>query len=319
MHCQKNNNAKYPVYWRVDMSSRKMVYSEKINKNDNLWGIAFVAPWILHFIILMVYPFIISIKTSYFNINVTIPERKQFLGFGNYIELFKDPMFFKSIFNTVYYVIFYIAFILIVGLFFAFLLYEIGRGKVFFRTTYFLPFLISPVVLALLWQALFGEYGPLQQFLIQNHLIKELIRMSNNRWLPMPLLATLNTWKWFGVNTLIFMAGLSSIHKEIIEASQMDGASWLKQVFKIRLPLLKNQIVFCITVNLIGAMQMYAETSLAIDRYGGQYNQMLTPVMHLYNEAFMNMRMGYASTIGIVLSLIIYICTMLQLKITNKD
>lgn len=135
----------------------------------------------------------------------------------------------------------------------------------------------------------------------------------------MPVLAVFNSWKWFGIQMIIFLGGLLSIDKEIYEAARVEGAGWWTQFIKITLPLLKPQILFVLTMNIINGMQMFTEVFMVFDLNGGPYNSGLTPVLYLYKKGFNDMSMGYAATIGLLLAIVILILTTIQWKIVNRD
>ncbi len=114
------------------------------------------------------------------------------------------------------------------------------------------------------------------------------------------------------------LGGIAGISKSLYEAADIDGASWRRKTWSITLPLLKPQIIFVMTMNIINGMQMFIEVLMNFDLHGGPYNAALTPVLYLYKTGFSDMKMGTASTIGLLLAAVIYIFTMLQLKFTQE-
>lgn len=137
------------------------------------------------------------------------------------------------------------------------------------------------------------------------------------QWLPMPVIAVFSSWKWFGVQMIIFLGGIASINKSLFEAAEIDGASWWRKVSRITLPLLKPQIVFVLTINVINGLQMFTEVFMNFDLQGGPHHAALTPVLYLYQIGFEQMKMGQASTAGLLLAMVIFVLTTLQLKLTN--
>jgi len=117
---------------------------------------------------------------------------------------------------------------------------------------------------------------------------------------------------------LIFLGGLLSINREVYEAAKVDGAGWWKQLLSITLPLLKPQILFVLTMDIINGMQMFTEVFMTFDLKGGPYNSGLTPVLYLYDKGFNDRSMGYASTLGLLLAVIILILTTIQWKLINR-
>jgi len=135
----------------------------------------------------------------------------------------------------------------------------------------------------------------------------------------MPVLAVINSWKWFGIQTVIFLAGLISIDPTLYEAAAIDGANAWDKFWHITIPQLNPQIVFILVMNGIYGLQMFTEVYMNFDLYGGIYHQALTPVLYLYAVAFDQSNMGYASTLGLMLAGLIFILTMLQFRFIQRE
>ncbi|EOD01200.1 carbohydrate ABC transporter permease [Caldisalinibacter kiritimatiensis] len=286
--------------------------------SKHIWGYIFISPWIMYFCVFLVYPFILAFKNSFLDLNVLEPEKAHFVGFGNWIDAVSDKLFWKSIFNIIYNQSIFIALTFLLGLAFAILLKEITFGGALFRTIYFLPVITSITVAMIIFNFISSPEGPIQALLMKWNIISEPIFWRFDKWLPMPILAVFNSWKWFGVQMIIFLGGLMSIDQRIYEAADIDGAGWFRKLFSITIPLLKPQIVFVLTMNIINGLQMFTEVFMNFDLYGGPYNSGLTPVMYLYAKGFDKMQMGDASATGLLLASIIYLLTMIQLRILNK-
>ncbi|GGE03924.1 permease [Marinithermofilum abyssi] len=294
-----------------------MISGRKIS-SDTWWGYFFSLPFILTFAIFISYPLILSVKLSFLDINILQPEKARFVGIGNYVEALKDPLFWRSIFNVLYNQAIFIALSFVIALFLAVLLKEIRWGGSFFRTVYFLPVITSITVAMIMLEYLANPAGPIQTLLVQFGWIREGVFWTFSEWLPMPVLAVFNSWKWFGIQMIIFLGGLYAINPELYEAAAIDGAGWWRRLFSISLPQLKPQILFVLTVNLINGMQMFTEVFMNFDLYGGPYHAALTPVMYLYALGFDKNEMGYAATIGLLLAVVISILTFVQWKLLNR-
>lgn len=281
------------------------------------WACFFIAPWVIYFIMFLFYPILLAFKNSFLYINLLQPEKARFVGFQNWINAAIDPLFWKSIFNIIYNQSIFIFLTLVISLALALILNEITRFGSIFRTIYFIPVITSITVAMIIFNYLSGTSGPIQQLLMKQGTISEPVFWRMDKWLPMPILAIFNSWKWFGVQMIIFIGGLASIDKQVYEAASIDGSSFWKTLFSITLPLLKPQIVFVLTMNIINGLQMFTEVFMNFDLLGGPYNSGLTPVMYLYGKGFDKMQMGEASAIGLLLALVIFILTKIQNRILN--
>jgi ABC-type sugar transport system permease subunit len=295
---------------RKTMSKIKLTSKRK-------WGIIFVSPWIIYFLVFLAYPMSLALKNSFLKINLIQPEKASFVGFENWIKVATDGLFWKSMFNILFNQSIFIGLTFIVALSLALILTKIKFGGSIFRTIYFIPMITSVVVGMFIFDYISGPTGPIQQLMLQNGWIGESVFWKSTKWLPMPLIAIFSTWKWFGIQMIIFIGGLSGIDNQVLEAAEIDGSSWLNTLFKITIPLLKPQIVFIMTMNIINGFQMFGEVYINFDLLGGPYNSALTPVMYLYKKGFQDMQMGEASTIGILLAIVIFILTKVQDKILD--
>ena len=176
-----------------------------------------------------------------------------------------------------------------------------------------MPVVTSVVVLMTIGQYLASPSGSVQGLLhIQ-------VFWQSTLWLPMPVIALINTWKWFGISTVIFLAGLLAIDQQLYEAASLDGAGPWDSFRSITLPQLRPQIFFLLVVDLINGLQMFAEVFTIYDLNGGAQHQALTPVLYLYSQAFGQSNIGYASALGLLLALIIGILTVLQFRFFGAE
>ena len=283
------------------------------------WGIIFISPWILYFLVFLAYPMALAFKNSFLKINLIQPEKATFVGFENWINVATDGLFWKSIFNILFNQSIFIGLTFVISLGLALVLTKIKFAGSLFRTIYFIPVITSMVVAMLIFNNMTSPAGPIQQFMLQHSWIKEAVFWKTTKWLPMPMIAIFSTWKWFGIQLIIFIGGIASIDKQILEAAQIDGSSWFNTFVSITMPLLKPQIVFVMTMNIINGLQMFTEVYMNFDLLGGTYNSALTPVLYLYQKGFKDMQMGTASTIGILLAVVIFILTKLQDKVLKVN
>ncbi|WP_261902717.1 carbohydrate ABC transporter permease [Vibrio fortis] len=290
-----------------------------MKKNNLITSYVFLAPWIVYFAVFLIYPFFLSFESSFLSVNILMPENTKFIGLTNWITVVTDFLFWKSLFNVVFNQVIFVSLSFVIGLGLALLLNEIKFLSSMFRTIMFIPVVTSITVAMIIFDFVSGPSGPIQDTIVGANLLSEPVFWKFEEWLPMPVIAVFSAWKWFGVQMIIFLGGIASIDKSLFEAADIDGASWWRKTKKITLPMIMPQIVFVMTMNIINGLQMFIEVFMNFDLNGGPYQSALTPVLYLYQTGFEQMKMGEASTIGLMLACVIYLLTMMQLKITSKE
>ncbi len=286
---------------------------------DRLWVILFVGPWAVSFVLFFAYPLFLALSTSFVEMSLLEPEKARFTGFRNIVAVLVDVRFWQSLFNVVYNQTVFIALSLGVSLLLAVMIFEVRFGASFLRTIYFLPIITSVTVAMIVFDEMSGPRGPIQEILRRASILDRELFWKFTRWLPMPVLAVYNTWKWYGIQMIVLLGGLASIDRSLHEAAMVDGAGWWKRLYAVSLPILKPQIVFIVTVNIINGLQMFTEVFLLFDVNGGVLGAGLTPVLYLYKVGFRDMQMGYASSLGLVLATVIFAVTSFQLSLTNRE
>jgi multiple sugar transport system permease protein len=291
----------------------------RTRSTERFWVILFISPWVISFLAFFAYPLFLALSTSFVKVSLLEQEKARFVGLENVAAVVGDRLFWQSLFNVAYNQAIFITVSLAVALVLAVMIFELRVGGGFFRTVYFLPIITSATVAMIIFDNLTGPTGPIQSFLLQTTAMKAPLFWKFTQWLPMPILAVYNSWKWYGIQMIIILGGLASIDKSLYEAAMTDGAGWWRRLLRITLPILKPQIVFIVTVNVIYGLQMFTEVFLLFDVNGGILGAGLTPVLYLYKVGFRDMQMGYASSLGLVLAAIIFAVTSVQLALTNRD
>ena len=283
------------------------------------WGYIFISPWIILYLVFGLYPLVLSFYLTFFNYSFVAPENRAFVGVGNWLQGILDPLFWKSLFNIFYNQSIFIVLKNGASLLTAVLVFRAKWGGRFFRTVYFLPVLTSVMVLMIIGGYLASPTGPVQNLLVRSGILDGPVFWTFSRWLPMPIIALINTWKWFGISFVILLAGLYSISPHLYEAAAIDGASEWAEFRYITLPQLRPQLFFLLVVDIINGLQMFTEVFALFDLYGGANNQALTPVLYLYAQAFDRSNIGYASTLGLLLAFIIGLLTLVQFRFVSTD
>lgn len=228
----------------------------------------------------------------------------QFVGLANYFRLFDDPVFHISLLNTGLYTLGALVLVVPAALGIAVALNTRGlKLKDLFRTIYFLPVVLSPIIIALIFGLIFdGEYG------LFNALLQAVFGYAGIDWLTDPLWARvvviiLVLWRWTGFLTIFFLAGLQAIPKDLYEAAEIDGAGPFRRFWYVTMPQLKPVTAFIATTMLFNTAQIFEEPFLLTE--GGPGNSTVSVAMFVYQVGFRQQELGYASAAGVVMFLIV--------------
>lgn len=271
-------------------------------------------PYMVHLSLFFVYPVVFSIVLVFHRWDVVTPM--EFVGLKNFIRIFSDEVFLQSLINTGVFLLLHIPLQIVLALFFAVQLNEkiIARGL--FRTIYFLPVVVSGVVVTILFQQLFSfETGLINQFLFAVG-IDQIPWLVSEKW-AMPSIAFMATWKNVGLYVILFMGGLQSIPSELYEAAELEGANTLQRFFHITLPMLNPTIVTVVVLSVIGGFSLFIEPYVMTG--GGPMNSTLSAVLYIYNQAFNFGHMGYAATMGLFFAAIIFTVVKVQRKFVETE
>lgn len=301
-------------------------YSERAasrNKRHNLInGMLFASPWVIGFIIFSLYPIIISLYNSLTDFNVFQPAK--WVGLNNYIKLFGDEKFFKSLYNTMYMTIIGTPVTLIFGLATALLLNTKVKGLSIFRTIFYIPNIVPSIATAVLWMWILDpQYGPI------NSVLKSL-GLSQPNWLIDPVLAKpsvilMSLWRTGGV-MIIFLAALQDVPRELHEAAEVDGANTWNKFKHITIPVISPIILYQLIMGIIANLQSFNEVfilSRAVrtglnEASGGPENSLLFYSLYLYHDAFYYFKMGLASAQAWIMFIIVGVTTWLIFKTSYK-
>ncbi len=293
----------------------------KLNLRENLEGYLFISPWILGMVLFALGPILASFGLAFTRWNLfTEPE---YVGWANFQKLAHDPLFYKSVFNTIYYTVFAVPLGLVLALGLAMLVNHRLRGVNFFRTAFFLPNVVAGIAMLLLWKWLFDpNFGLINLFLDWTGLmvVFEWIGIGRPQWISsragaMPGMIFMSIWG-LGGSMMIFLAGLQNIPRELIEAAELDGAGPWKRFRYVTLPLLTPTIFFLMMVGVIGSLQIFNQAYVMTQ--GGPAHATLFYVLYLFQTAFERFQMGYACAMALVLFIITLIVSLIQLAMGKK-
>ncbi len=274
----------------------------------------FVLPYIIHFILFIGFPIGFSIYLTFHDWNIIAPM--EYIGLANYKRLFQDQLFWKSLKNTFIFLIIHIPLQIIVALLLAEFLNQKIKLKGFFRAAYFMPVIVSGVVITILWQQLYGfESGLLNRLLIKIGLNK-IGWLTDPNW-AMPSIAIMATWKNVGLYVVLFLVGLQTVPQQYYEAADLEGANHLQKFFKITLPMINPTIFMVVVLSTIGGFSLFIEPYVMTG--GGPLNSTLSAVLYIYKQGFFYYHMGYAATLGFFFALLILLVVFIQKKFVEKE
>jgi multiple sugar transport system permease protein len=277
----------------------------------------FILPAIALTIVFRIIPIFYSLWLSFIKYQIINPSMSKFVGIANYAKLFRDTFIGSGLINTAYYAFGSLIPGLILSLLFAILISERWfRGGAFVRSALFVPYVLSITITGLIWSYM---YQP--SFGLFNYLLGQ-FGLPQQKWTAdlnqaMPSIIAMVIWRDLGYRVTLWCAGLQSVSPEYTEAARIDGATWLQELWYIRLPLLKPVTMFLTVLGLIGSFQAF--DSIYVMTMGGPANRTRVLVFHLWQTAFNKMDMGYASAIAWLLFVILITLTLIQFKLQDKE
>lgn len=294
---------------------RAKVKTSKRSKigNEGLYGWLFASPWIIGLLIFFMFPLLSSFYYSLTTYSILQPG--EFIGLQNYKDLFVDPVFWKSIYNTVYFVVFFVPLSIILGVALAMLLNIRVKGMSVYRTIFFLPTLVPSVALAVLWMWLLNPGFGLVNGILGYFGITGPAWLGSETW-SKPSLILMSLWG-IGQAVIIYLAGLNDISADYYEAADIDGANWFQKARSVTLPLLTPVIFYNLVMGIIGAFQQFTLPYTLTAGKGTPADSMKFYVMYLYDNGFKFFKMGYGSAMAWILFIIV-ICLTAVIFITSK-
>ncbi|MER7443118.1 carbohydrate ABC transporter permease [Micromonospora avicenniae] len=288
-------------------------------RREARWALLFLAPWIVGFLGFQAGPMIASAWLSFTEYDVINPPK--YTGLDNYRQLMADPQVARSLGNTVYYTALHVPLVMVISLALALLLKRVGRLQSFFRTVFYLPVMTPAVAVGILFLLLLNT----QDGLINRGLA--LIGVDGPSWTTdphwvMPGIVLMSLWS-LGSTVIIYLAALQNVPRELYEAASIDGAGGWARFRHVTLPMISGSLFFTLIVNTIASLQMFTEVYTMY--FGNRETQNTFNsdaatfyAIHLFQEAFQFLHMGYASAMAWLLFLIIMVITLVQVKISNR-
>lgn len=286
----------------------------RLHRQEHLTALAFVALPVIGFLLFTLYPMLFSIYASFTDWNgLTAPV---FSGLKNYIAMFQDPYFLKAMYNT-FFLMLGIPIGLVISLTLALAMNRKMHGTTFFRTVYYVPVISSIAAVAILWQWAFnGDFGLINQILA-------LVGIDGPNWLQdtstvKPALIIMAIWKGLGFSMLLYLAALQSVPRHLYEAAALDGAGAWKQFRHITVPMVRPVTFFLVVTSVIAGSQVFVEINIMTPTGGPEFSS-ATIVWYIWQKAFDNLQMGYASAMSVMLGLMVFLITFIQFRLNRRN
>ncbi|MCP1109387.1 multiple sugar transport system permease protein [Lachnospiraceae bacterium PF1-21] len=286
---------------------------KKANRNEFIWGWLFILPTMIGLMVLNIIPIFQTIYQSFFKTG-DFGKGNVFVGLDNYIRLIHDEAVWQSLINTIKYAVIEVPFSVIIGLLAAVLLNRKMKGRTIFRTIFFLPMVMAPAAVAMVWRWMYNSKFGLLNFLLSK------LGLGPVNWISDPKIAIVSIavvgiWSVIGYNMILFLAGLQEIPADYYEAARIDGASSVRQFFQITVPLISPTMFFVCITRIIAAFQIFDLVFMMMDNTNTALPKTQTLSYLFYKYSFMQNNKGYGSAIVILLLAVILVITFVQMKI----
>jgi ABC-type sugar transport system permease subunit len=292
------------------------VLTKKKKKPLNTFILVVAFTVLVYYTLVGVWPFLFNIYLSFRKTDLITVNK--FIGLKNYKFMIHDPIFWKSLWHNFYYLGVMVSLGIVTSLFFAALIYRTtGVMRKVYTAMFFTPVVTSMVAVSLVWTLLyFPKVGLFAQ------VISGLFGIDRNRLTFLDSTTTallcimiMDVWRDTGIRTVIFLAGMDEIPDSLFESSRIDGASQLKQFFRITLPLLSPQLIFIAAIYSINALRVYIQIYMMTGSPpGGPANSTMVLTLHMYLSAFYGNRFGYGSTLSMVMFVILFGLVLLEIR-----
>lgn len=272
---------------------------------DHIWGYLLVAPTIIGLLVLNVYPFLQTIYLSFTNAKVF--GTYKFMGLSNYTKMLTSGEFLRATWNTILFCILTVPLGVFLALLVAILLNAKIKGKVVFRAIFFLPMVVAPAAVAMVWKWMFNsEYG-----------IINTVFHTHVDWITDPnvviiTVAIVAIWSALGYDAVLLLSGIQNVSKSYYEAASLDGCSKFKQFWYITLPMVSPTLFVVLIMRLMASLKVYDLLYMMVGEGNPALGKAQSLIYLFYRESFISGNRGYASAIVIWTVLLIGVVTLLQ-------
>lgn len=274
----------------------------------------FLLPAAAVLIVFFFIPFFQTFGLSFFDYSSSL-YNPTFNGFDNYTKLFHEPIFYKVMFNTFMYLVIAVPFLVTFPLFLAILINQKIRGITLYKILIYLPVIVSIVVAAIAFKWLYATQGILNYLLSIFH-FAPIGWLTDTKWALFSV-AVVTIWKGVGYYMMIYLASLMSVPQDLYEAADIDGANCIQKHLTVTIPHIMPTIALVSTISTISAMKVFAE--IYVMTKGGPLNSSKTIVYYIYERAFENLDLGYASALAVVLLVVVMIFSLINILCFEKN
>ena len=275
-------------------------------------GVWFCVPFLVVYAAFLIYPMLLGIRLSLFNWSLTGTGTNQFLGLGNYRELFADAAVWESLWHTVLFTLLSTPPLVGIALLMALLTNRTMRFRWLYRLAYFAPYVLPVSVVVLIWTWLYQPGFGLINGTLTALGLPEVEWLTDERW-AMIAVVIATVWWTVGFNYLLYLAGLQDIPEELYEAADIDGAGTFAKLRSITLPLLKRTTGLVLVLQILASLKIFDQIYLMT--YGGPNFATRPIIQYIYESGFTNYRIGYASAISYVFFALIVLVSIAQFKL----
>lgn len=273
----------------------------------------FLAPGYALFLALIIYPMIRAFQMSFYDWNVVAGAVSKFIGLDNYRTAFHDPVFWRGLQNSAFYMVVTVPPQIVLGLLVAMLLNNKAPARALYRVFFFLPVVTSWVVVSLLFQYLFADSGMVNWMLHDvTHVTGSNISWLSGRWTGMIAISALGVWKGIGWSMMIFLAALQIVPKDLMESADIDGANRWQRFRAVTLHAISPATAFVTIMLVIGGLNVFISVLLMTG--GGPADSTQVLLTYMYKQAFANLNFGYGSAIAVLLTIGVFILSAIQLR-----
>ena len=288
---------------------------KSLTRRKTLVAYSFILPNLLGFFIFTFVPIVFSLLLSFCEWNSG--GEIKFIGLDNFIRMFsKDNSFWIALKNTIYYTVVTVPVTLALALFLAILMNKPLKGRVFFRSVLFFPYVASLVAIAVVWMALFNpDRGPVNSILMAIGIENPPRWAASTTW-AMPTIIGLTVWKGMGYYMIVYLAALQGVSRDLYEAASLDGATRWQQFVNITWPCVTPTTFYILMMLIVATFKSY--DIMYITTQGGPGEATKVLAYHIYNTAFVSSQFGYASAIAMILLAMIVVITLIQFKFEKR-
>ncbi|HYD99335.1 MAG TPA: sugar ABC transporter permease [Alphaproteobacteria bacterium] len=289
--------------------------ARRAKRGDGLAALAFLAPYLVFYVLFLAYPFFYGIWISLHDWEL-VGAVRHFVGLLNYWDMFEDPLFWTAIGNTLLFAAMTVPVMVVVALGLALALNRQTRFHGALRVVFFTSSVFSVTVATLIWIMMLSPERGLIAHLFQSLGLRPIAFLGSPGW-AMPALTVTTVWWAVGFPMILFLAGLQQIPQELYDAARIDNASPWRRLTRITLPSLKRTIVLVVVLQIIGQLQMFGQALIMTG--GGPADRTRSMVQTIYETGFTEWQLGYASAMSLFLFAVMFAASMFQLYVSRRE